>query len=130
MKTIGLIIFIYFAFSSALHAGDIFIWTDESDLKHITDTPPPQKNSVKLIEQSTYKNDSPAEIRTSQAKQKQQPGAQQSSGQGSGAGPAGETNRLPDKRLEAAIEAAASIMPKLQQEKGKESSRTLSPKQK
>lgn len=70
MKGIEIIFFTCLFLCPPLMAGEVYIWTDESGIKHITDTPPPERKTVKLIEKSRYKNDSPAEIRAFEQKNK------------------------------------------------------------
>lgn len=67
MKRIVMIILFCFVLCSPLLAGEVYIWTDENGIKHITDTPPPE--SVKSpVEKETYRPEHPAAIEAFQKK--------------------------------------------------------------
>ena len=68
MKRAVLSILMIFIFVAPLRAGEVYMWTDEKGVKHITETPPP-KPDIK-VETMKYKRDEPLEVNTSQEKQK------------------------------------------------------------
>lgn len=68
MKKVALSTLMIFIVILPLWAGEVYMWTDEKGIKHITETPPPKSN-VK-VETMKYKRDEPAEVNPSQEKQK------------------------------------------------------------
>ena len=68
MKRVVLSILMVFIFLAPLWAGEVYMWTDEKGVKHITETPPPKAN-IKA-EVMKYKRDEPLEVNPSQEKQK------------------------------------------------------------
>ena len=51
-------------------AGEIYMWIDKEGIKHISDTPPPSRKGIKMIDQMSFQKDSPEEIRQYQQEQK------------------------------------------------------------